>query len=72
MTELLGLTLEQALAECTRRGIAPEVQYTAALRHPVENGQYRVVRVQHEGKCLTCARVPELNEDISDECENDR
>lgn len=63
MTELLGLTLEQALAECARRGIEPEVLYTAALRHPVEKGQYRVVRVQRGGAVLTCARVPELTEE---------
>ena len=72
MTELLGLTLEQALYLCAQQGIEPAVQYTAALRHPVEKGQYRVVRVQDGGKCLTCARVPQLTEDISDETEENR
>ena len=64
MTELLGLTLDQALEVCAQQGIEPTVQYTQALRHPVQNGQYRVVRVQDGGKCLTCARVPELTEDM--------
>ena len=72
MTELLGLTLEQALHLCAQQGIEPAVQYTAALRHPVEQGQYRVVRVQEGGKRLTCARVPELTEEIMDETEKNR
>ena len=72
MTELLGLTLEQAVAVCAQQGFEPEVLYTAALRHPVEKGQYRVVRVQQSGRVLTCARVPELTEDISDDTENNR
>ena len=67
MTELLGLTLDQALSVCAQRGIAPAVLYTAALRHPVEKGLYRVVRVQDGGKTLTCARVPELTEEPADE-----
>ena len=72
MTELLGLSLEQALAVCAQQGFEPAVQYTAALRHPVERGQYRVVRVQDGGKRLTCARVPELTEDNIEETEKDR
>ena len=71
MTELLGLTLEKALEVCAQQGFVPDVQYTAALRHPVENGQYRVVRVQKGGKRLVCARVPELIEDTANETEND-
>ena len=67
MTELLGLTLEQALEVCAQQGIVPDVTYTAALRRPVENGQYRVVRVQDGGKRLVCARVPELTEDTENE-----
>lgn len=72
MTELLGLTLDEALAVCARQGIEPAVQYTAALRRPVEKGQYRVVRVQDGGKRLTCARVPELTEESIDEIEENR
>ena len=72
MTELLGLTLDQALAACAQQGIVPEVLYTAALRHPVEMGQFRVVRVQMGGQRLTCARVPELTEEPIDEIQENR
>ena len=69
MTELLGLTLDQALEVCAREGIAPDVTYTAALRRPVEKGQYRVVRVKDAGRYLVCARVPELTEETENEIE---
>lgn len=72
MTALLGLTLERAQAVCAKEGFAPEVIYTAAVRHPVEHGKYRVIRVRDGGRQLVCARVPELTEDLADEMEEDR
>ncbi|MDO4357022.1 MAG: hypothetical protein Q4E13_10990 [Clostridia bacterium] len=72
MTELLGLTLDRAMAVCAQMGFSPEVTYTAAVRHPVERGSYRVIRVRDGGRQLVCARAPELIEDETDEVEENR
>ncbi len=72
MTELLGLTLDRAMAVCAQMGFSPEVTVTAAVRHPVEHGSYRVIRVRDGGRRLVCARAPELTEEWTDEVEKDR
>lgn len=72
MTELLGLTLDRALAVCAELGFVPEVTHTASVRRPVEHGVDRVIRVREGGRQLVCARVPELTGDWADEMEEDR
>ena len=63
MTELLGLTMEEAAAQLKKTGIEPIIEWTQAPKNAPE-GTARVVRV-HQGGRLTVARFPDhvKNED---------
>ena len=58
MMDLVGLPLDTALARLAARGIHPRVVMTEAPRHPLGEGEARVLRLSLDENRLLAAVFP--------------
>lgn len=69
MPDVMGLPLALALTRLLAAGITPEVIYTKAPRHPVEEGETRVLRFSPQTNELLAAVFPPPLSHEGDTCE---